>query len=368
MKHRHFEAFQPICSVCRRDRQRESPLEIASVTRERSDAILEGILHCSDAACRREYPILDGIPYLIPSLRDFVGQNPLALLSRTDLSPAMDSLLGDCLGPGSAYDVARQHVGTYAWDHYGDLDPEAPDAFVGCEADRPQPGSLRRVLEVGLDLLSDGSDADRIVDLGCSVGRGTFDLAARGEALVLGLDLHVPMLRVASRVLHEGVVAYPLRRIGLVYDHRRFAALLPGRDRVDFWCADATAIPLPEGIAGLVTSLNVLDCTASPRDHLASLGAILAPGGQALLASPFDWSSQATRFPGWIGGHSQRGAAKGSPLEVLRSLLAEDPELQKLKLSAERLGLRWDVRLHDRQTVRYQTFLAVLRAHETLDR
>jgi hypothetical protein len=46
--------------------------------------------------------------------------------------------------------------------------------------------------------------------------------------------------------------------------------------------------------------------------------------------------------------------------------LAEDPELHKLKLSAERLGLRWDVRLHDRQTVRYQTFLAVLRAHETV--
>ena len=51
----------------------------------------------------------------------------------------------DCLGPGSAFDTQRQHLSSYVWDHYGDLDPREPKGD-------PQPGSVIRVLQQGLNL------------------------------------------------------------------------------------------------------------------------------------------------------------------------------------------------------------------------
>jgi hypothetical protein len=50
------------------------------------------------------------------------------------------------------------------------------------------------------------------------------------------------MLRLASEVLRRGVVRYPRRRAGLVYDQREFPARFANIENVDFWACDATAL------------------------------------------------------------------------------------------------------------------------------
>ena len=62
------------------------------------------------------------------------------------------------------------------------------------------------------------------------------------DTLVLGVDIHLALLRLARRAA-AGVLSYPRRRIGIVYDRRRFPVPLPGADRVDFWACDALALP-----------------------------------------------------------------------------------------------------------------------------
>jgi SAM-dependent methyltransferase len=200
-----------------------------------------------------------------------------------------------------------------------------------------------------------------VLDLACSVGRTTHDLASRLRTPVVGLDLNFSMLRVARRALREGRVSYARRASGLVYEERSFAVpAAPGT--VEFICADALALPFREGTFGLAVSLNLLDCLASPLDHLRGVRDVLEPGGSFLLATPFDWSPSTTPVEAWIGGHSPRGPTQGRPEAVLRSLLGggHPVAVPDLALLETLPGLDWFVRLHDRAVMRYDVDLFVI--------
>lgn len=351
MRRQHLEVLRPICPVCR-DAD-PSPLAVGAVVVERGDDVVEGLLECSRPGCRREYPILDGIPYLIPGIRAFAKDHALELLIRDDLSELLEGVLGDCLGPGSGFDVRRQHLSSYAWDHWADLDPAEAGA-------QPAPGALRRLLARGIELAGPGPRGHAI-DVGCGAGRTTFELAARPDVdLALGIDLHVTLLRLASRALREGVVRWPHRRAGLVHDRREARVELPHMEKVDFWACDATALPFPPGTFALAAGLHVVDCVAAPVELLRSVGQALAPDGRAVLSTPYDWSAAATPLEHWLGGHSQRGALQGDPAATLRALLAPGGELG-LELVAEEDGLPWAVRMNERSTVHYRCHLVAAR-------
>jgi SAM-dependent methyltransferase len=357
LRRRHFDVLRPVCPVCR-DLQSDQgfPLTIGTVCRERGDTILEGILLCTNPTCQREYPIIDGIPLIVPAIRSYVAEQLHAMLARADLSEPIESLIGDCCGPGSAHDTVRQQVSSYVWDHYGDLDPQE------CE-DGAHPASVVRLLARGLAAAGE-RPAGPNLDLGCGAGRTSFELARACSDLVLGVDLNFALLRVAAGVLNEGRVRYGRRRLGVVYDRREFAASFPNPDLVDFWGCDATALPLPGATFGLAVSLNLLDSIQSPADHLKAIGRALVAGGKAVIACPYDWCAAATPIEGWLGGHSQRGLHRGDSEPVLRTLL--DPGgpwvIEGLVLAAELDGLPWQVRLHSRSTMEYRVHLIVVEA------
>jgi SAM-dependent methyltransferase/uncharacterized protein YbaR (Trm112 family) len=358
VKLRHFEAIAPICAVCRQKEGADHPLRVGLVVRERGGDILEGVLLCSN--CGREYPIIDGIPVLVPALRAYIAQHIFPIMRRDDLSSPMESILGDCCGPGSAFDQTRQHLSSYAFGHYSDLDPEeAP----GGEAPRPP---LLALLDEGLALSGGTRPAlGPILDAGCSVGRASFELAGRFQALVLGVDMSFSMLRLASRALREGEVRYDRRRVGLVYDRRSFPVRFERAEDVDFWACDAQALPFPARSFSLAASLNLLDCVASPYEHLLSLSRVLREGARAVLASPYDWSPSATPIEGWVGGHSQRGPERGASEASLRALLSPGQHpaaIGGLSLVAESPSRPWLVRVHDRSVMQYSAHIVVAEA------
>lgn len=357
MRRGHFAALQPVCPRCRAERDKDVTLTLATATEEEGDVVAQGILHCPDTACRLEYPIVDGIPILVPNIQSYLSDNALHLVSRDDLTETLEGVLGDGIGPGTWFDSTRQHLSTYAWDHYADLDDGEPQADL-------RPGSVVRCLEAGLELAGTPLD-NPIIDLGCAVGRAAFALAARSGGLVLGVDVNFSMLRLAQRVLRQGCVRYPRRRVGIVYDRREFPVNFPGADRVDFWACDSLALPFSDNTFGVAVGLNVLDCVASPLALLASVRKALRPGGRAILSTPYDWSPSVTPPQGWIGGHSQRGPDRGAGEPFLRSLLtpaAHAQSIEGLKLVAEAADVPWHTRLHDRSTVSYRVDLVVARA------
>jgi SAM-dependent methyltransferase/uncharacterized protein YbaR (Trm112 family) len=354
---RHFQAIRPVCPVCRADTETAHPLSIAHVARESRGHIVEAILHCTNPGCQREYPVIDGIPLLLANLRQFVAENALRLLARRDLGPTMESLIGDCCGPGSDFDTVRQQVSAYTWEHWGEFDADAGGAYA-----EEAPGTMLAALAAGLELAGPAA-AGAILDIGCGPGRAAFELAARTGEMVLGVDLHFPLLQVAQHALRDGSVCYDRRRVGVVYDRRAFA--IPSSisaDNVDFWACDAAALPFDPGIFSLVVGLNVLDSIYAPRELLHSLSAALREGGKAILTSPYDWSAGATPLEAWLGGHSQRSPSAGASEAVLRTLLtpgASPPGVPGLVLAAEQDGLPWRVRLHDRAAMSYRLHLLV---------
>lgn len=360
MRRSHFAAWAPHCPVCARDRGMAPRLGLADGAQERDGDVVSGILVCGDAGCRQEYPIIDGIPIIMPDLRRHLGDRAIELLLRDDLDPAIQSLLGDALGPDTWFDIIRQGVSTYAWDSYADLDPAE-------EPGEPSPGAARRCLAELLAMIRPWDPgAAPMLDLGCGGGRTSFDLAAAGTGLVLGVDSNLALLRLARRVAVTGRGSYARRRVGTVYDVRTFDGALPGRDRVDFWACDALALPFAPQQMGLVLALNLLDCVTDPRRLLTCLAQLTEPGGAVLIATPFDWSTRATPVTEWIGGHSQRGDGKGAPVPMLRALLtagAHRLSITGLEIVGE--GERsWHTRLHERSAVQYRSHLVALRTQQ----
>jgi SAM-dependent methyltransferase len=353
----HFEQFRPVCPVCARNGRAAQPLVVAAVREQRGDEILSGILHCPDSACRYEFPILDGIPVIVPDLHRLMNDHGVEILLRDDLDPLLESLVGDAIGPNSWFDGVRQVLSTYGWDGYGDLDPAET-----AQPDGPVPGAARRCLERLLDLAGPMAPR-RIVDLGCASGRTSFLMAERyPPASVLGIDLNLGVLRLARQAA-GGFVSYPRRRIGLVYDRRRFPVNLAGSAKVDFWACDAMALPFAAGSADLAVALNLFDCVPEPRRLLAGMADLLASGGRLLMATPYDWSTRATPVETWVGGHSQRAEHGGSGEHFLRTLIesgAHPQSVPGLTRIAEEAAFPWHTRLHERGAVQYRTHLLAL--------
>lgn len=356
MRRVHFDTIRPICPRCRAERDVQAPIILGQVIHEEDGQIVEGLMHCPEEVCRQEYPIIDGIPILMPYVRRFVADHIEQLNARRDLSATIESLLGDCAGPGSVFDYTRQQVSSYAWDHYGEFDPD--------ESAREETGSSTACLRTLVERAGEpfrGPGHGPMLDLGCATGRHAFELAGMTDGLVLGIDASFAMLQVATGVLRTGGLTYPRRRIGLAYDRRSFPVSFDGAERVDFWLCDAQALPLRDESCRGIVGLNVLDAVAAPFALLQSIARVLRQNGLALLACPYDWSGGATPPEAWIGGHSQRGDDRGDAPARLRETLAS-AELKRLRLADEIDDLVWRLRLHERSTTEYRLHGVILRA------
>src|SRR5690606_9191204 len=113
MRRSSFEALKPVCPACRARERVDAALHVAIEEAGDGDAVLSGILQC--ARCGGEFPVLDGMPVLVPDVRRFVEDNLFYLMARTDLTPAVESLLGDASGASSGLQSIRQHVSSYVW-------------------------------------------------------------------------------------------------------------------------------------------------------------------------------------------------------------------------------------------------------------
>jgi len=349
----HFETLQPVCPRCKVEQQIVAPLTIANVTHQNDDIIVDGSLICTNTQCRLEYPIIDGIPVIVNNLLKYLNDNFYHLTVRDDLSALTESILGDAAGPGAVFNSMRHYLSTYAWDHYGDKAPA--NEF---SPQQVEPGSVVNCLNVGLSLLNETPQSP-MLDIGCAVGRSTFELAAQFNGLALGIDLNFTLLRIAQVILRTGTISFPLKSVGIVFDRHQYEVVLDNKHLVDFWACDALALPFTNESFHLISALNVLDTVNSPVNFLKSIGHALLNGGNTILATPYDWSPPVP-VHNWLGGHAQRDPEGGVSEILLRKLLTSDensPAIGDLKLIGEIEHHPWHVRIHNRRTASYDTHI-----------
>ena len=108
--------------------------------------------------------------------------------------------------------------------------------------------------------------SDTIVDVGCGNGMYLAEAARRGFAgRVLGVDLSLGMLAVARRRLSG---------MGKAAD---------GTGPVALANADATALPLGDGVVGLALAAHMLYHVPDPAEALRELRRVTRPGGRVVI-------------------------------------------------------------------------------------
>jgi len=149
------------------------------------------------------------------------------------------------------------------------------------------------------------------LDLGCAVGRASFELAKGGFDKVTGLDFSTRFFRLAARMQEEGYLRYAFPEEGEVVSFHEIGLKDLGldevRERVHFSQADACN--LPEKFTGydLVLAANLIDRLYSPRRFLTTIHERLNPGGLLVITSPYTWLEEFTKKEEWLGGYREAG-------------------------------------------------------------
>jgi putative 4-mercaptohistidine N1-methyltranferase len=162
------------------------------------------------------------------------------------------------------------------------------------------------------------------LDLGCAVGRASFELARQFDR-VTGIDFSTRFIRIALQLKEKGSAHFELVEEGEVvsyYEARLSDAGLDRvADRVDFFQGDATNLKPQFTGYDLVLAANLLDRLADPRRFLETIHERLQVGGILVLTSPYTWLEEFTRKENWIGG-IRRAGEPFMTLDGLRELLA----------------------------------------------
>jgi SAM-dependent methyltransferase len=123
--------------------------------------------------------------------------------------------------------------------------------------------------------------AGAIIDVGCGNGAYLAELTKRGcGGRVLGVDLSPGMLAAARDRLtvpgHSSPGAIPAQPTETV-------AARPRVTPVALACADATALPLPDGAVGLALAPHMLYHVPDPADAVHELRRVVRPGGRVVI-------------------------------------------------------------------------------------
>jgi SAM-dependent methyltransferase len=141
----------------------------------------------------------------------------------------------------------------------------------------------------------------RGLDLGCAVGRFTFELGRVADH-VLGLDNSKSFIQSARRMAKRQRLTVRAQESGAQFGSH--SLVLPRafqRCNVEFRVGDALDLTtFPDGGFQVVSAINLICRVPRPRQCLGQLARLLAPGGQLLIASPFSWLEEYSSPSEWF--------------------------------------------------------------------
>ncbi|MEI8313107.1 MAG: putative 4-mercaptohistidine N1-methyltransferase [Verrucomicrobiota bacterium] len=220
---------------------------------------------------------------------------------------------------GNPYETEKL-VAEYLFFHYADEDEVSGGLPIPREA-------LNFPVRVVGELVDPARRARTALDLGCAVGRSSFELARVAHS-VLGIDFSAAFIRAAETMKREGRLGC---RVPIEGERTaEFTARVPaGIDvaRVSFETGDATALREDIGRFDIVLAANLLCRLPEPAKFLGLLPDLVSPGGQLLLGTPFSWLPEYTAPDHWIGGRD----AAGPSWEALCKILEPHFELHLSK-------------------------------------
>jgi putative 4-mercaptohistidine N1-methyltranferase len=139
------------------------------------------------------------------------------------------------------------------------------------------------------------------LDLGCAVGRSSFEIARRIPK-VIGIDYSKSFIRAAKKIQKKGRLRFNLLEEGTITrpSFATFSTTTP-RKRTTLLTGDALHLPSDLGSFDMVLAANLIDRLPEPERFLKKiLPSLVKPGGIVLLTSPYTWSSEFTPRSRWL--------------------------------------------------------------------
>lgn len=238
----------------------------------------------------------------------------------------------------SPFYESEQMLNDYLLFHYGSLEEVLPWESGPKEALHFMP----RVVESCLHKARlEGLSSTRALDLGCAVGRASFELARYCDE-VIGIDYSMNFIEAARQLAEKTEISYFIKRTGHIYQQgiaRIPEDLVSYRSRVRFEHGDAQNLDADLGCFDVVLAANLLCRLPEPRRFLNRVPALLKPGGQLIITTPNTWLEQFTAREFWLGATPETG----EPLEAIQHELAVSFDRQAL------LDIPFLIREHERK-------------------
>jgi len=164
----------------------------------------------------------------------------------------------------------------------------------------------------------------RVLDLGCAVGRSSFDLSVHFEQVV-GIDYSQSFINAANQLKADRKMDYLAIEEGEVTS-KAVATLGPDvhPERTLFQHGDACNLSEELGEFDVILQANLLCRLPNPQKCLDSMKRLVKIGGLIVITTPCTWSEAYTPKANWLGGFV---SPDGSPVATLQSLSSILPKL-----------------------------------------
>jgi len=194
--------------------------------------------------------------------------------------------------------------------------------------------------------LNNARNKKTALNLGCDVGRTTFELAKEFEHVV-GLDFSARHIKVAIQMQESGKVLYTLPEEGdlISYNERSLddLGLLRTSKKVEFWQADPSN-PKPQfRDFDLIYIQNTLERIYDPLKLLNLIHERINRNGILIISSIYDWNKEYTKEEHWLGGYRKDGEPVWTSTAVKDIL---EPNFKELNVSRD---IRFIKRLNARK-------------------
>ena len=150
----------------------------------------------------------------------------------------------------------------------------------------------------------------KALDLGCAVGRTTFELAHAFDEVV-GVDLSARFIQCAKDLKEKDYLDYSTITEGELVTP--FQAKLSKlnldqiKNKVSFYQEDACNLSALHQDYDLIFAGNLLDRLQDPKQFLSSVHEYLSMDGILVMSSPYTLLTEYTPRENWIGGYVENG-------------------------------------------------------------
>jgi 5-histidylcysteine sulfoxide synthase/putative 4-mercaptohistidine N1-methyltranferase len=182
----------------------------------------------------------------------------------------------------------------------------------------------QKCAEICIELMQDKT-TERALDLGCAVGRSSFELA-RVFDYVDGLDFSTRFIQVAAKLQISDLQRYVIPEEGELVSYKEITlsqfGLKETASKVNFVQSDACNLAAKFNDYDLIFAGNLIDRLYAPKRFLETIHKRIRLGGLLVLTSPYTWLEEFTPREEWIGGFKKDGE-NFSTLDALHEILGE---------------------------------------------